>query len=73
MSIPQKANRQQQKHPKNTHQQWKKHELLECSIQSPQVKKSTAKIIINIYHSLQEKVQIKHPDGIFLQQEHSQM
>ena len=44
-TIPYEANHQQQKYQEKTHQQWKRHELLGCSIQSPQAGKSTGKII----------------------------
>lgn len=53
MALPHVPNHQQQTRPKKTHQQWKRHELLECSIQSPQVRRSTGKlfkVITSIYY-----------------------
>jgi hypothetical protein len=45
-TIPHNANHQQQRHPERTHRQWKKHELLECSVQSQKVTRLTGKLII---------------------------
>lgn len=58
MALPHVPNHQQQTRPKKTHQQWKRHELLECSIQSQQVRRSTGAwmwcsiFFLNIYRQV---------------------